>query len=145
MVDAPREVELRGAIEDFYFAYRAFTTLPDGMLAERRLGRTHHRVLYFVARNPGLTVGELLRILDITKQAAHRPIKDLVAQGLLTTTSDQADGRVRRLTVTPAGSDLEAQLSAAQMRLLDEAFASAGPGGESAWRAIMGHLRAGSR
>ena len=130
---------MRGAIEDFYFAYRAFTSLPDAMLAERGLARAHHRVLYFVVRNPGLTVGELLRILDITKQAAHRPVKDLQTQGLLVLHRDDGDGRVRRLYATAEGKDLEASLTAAQMRLLEAAFDATGA--EEPWRAAMGRLR----
>jgi DNA-binding MarR family transcriptional regulator len=77
VIDPDREVSLRRAIEELYFGYRAFTALPDKMLAERGLGRTHHRILYFVRRDPGISIGELLAVLEVTKQAIHRPIKDL--------------------------------------------------------------------
>src|SRR3546814_12664782 len=64
-----REEELRQAIEMLFFAYRDFTGEPDAILAGLGLGRAHHRVIYFVGRNPGITVSELLRILRITKQS----------------------------------------------------------------------------
>ena len=83
MLDPDREASLRRAIEELYFGYRAFTALPDKMLAQRGLGRTHHRVLYFVRRDPGISIGELLAVLEVTKQAIHRPIKDLEERGLL--------------------------------------------------------------
>ena len=63
-----REEELRQGIEMLFFAYRDFTGEPDAMLARIGLGRAHHRVVYFVGRNPGITVSELLAILKITKQ-----------------------------------------------------------------------------
>jgi DNA-binding MarR family transcriptional regulator len=94
------------------FGYRAFTPLPDKMLAQRGLGRTHHRVLYFVRRDPGISIGELLAVLEVTKQAIHRPIKDLDERGLLSVAGDLQDRRVRRLSVTPDGTQFEAQLSA---------------------------------
>ncbi|MGN5237905.1 MULTISPECIES: MarR family winged helix-turn-helix transcriptional regulator [unclassified Rhodococcus (in: high G+C Gram-positive bacteria)] len=140
--DPNREAELREAIEDFFFGYRAFTALPDRLLAERGLGRTHHRILHFVRRDDGLSIGELLDILGITKQALHRPIKDLEGQGLIAIAPDVNDRRVRRLTITDDGRTLEAELTAAQMRLLDDVFRQAGSGAETSWRAVMELLRA---
>lgn len=139
--DPNRETELRRAIEDFYFGYRSFTALPDRLLAQRGLGRTHHRVLYFVRRDDGISVGALLDVLGVTKQALHRPIRDLEAQGLIAVTADPGDRRVRRLTVTAAGRALETELVDAQMRLLDDVFRRAGDGAEASWRTIMTLLR----
>jgi len=141
VIDPDRETELRQAIEDLYFGYRAFTALPDQILAERGLGRTHHRILYFTCRDPGISVGELLSVLQITKQAAHRPIKELQAQGLLRIAAASEDRRVRRLSPTSKGIKLEARLSHAQMRLLDAAFRDQGRAAEQHWRQIMQRLR----
>lgn len=146
MVDESREGasaegRLREAIEDFFFGFRAFTALPDQMLAARRLGRTHHRILYFTRRDGSLGMGELLTVLGISKQAAHGPVKELERQGLLVSRPDPDDGRMRRLEVTQAGAALEAELSAVQMQLLDEVFAEAGPGAQDAWLAVMAALR----
>src|SRR3546814_14295944 len=76
-----REEELRQAIEMLFFAYRDFTGEPDAILAGLGLGRAHHRVIYFVGRNPGITVSELLRILRITKPRLSRVLSHLVEQG----------------------------------------------------------------
>jgi len=144
MVDPHREMVLRQAIEELYFGYRAFTALPDRILAERGLGRTHHRVLYFVRREPGICVGDLLAVLEITKQALHRPIKDLVRQGLLCAAADPRDRRVRRLSVTPAGAELEGRLTAAQMALVEHAFAGLGEAAEEHWHEVMRRLAQGA-
>ncbi len=141
MIDPDRETSLRQAIEDLYFGYREFTALPDEILAVRGLGRTHHRILYFVCRDPGISIGELLSVLRITKQAAHRPVKDLEAQGLIASTTDARDRRVRRLSPTREGVELEAQLTAAQMQLLDAAFRDSGELAELHWRQVMTRLR----
>ncbi|MCO1695624.1 MarR family transcriptional regulator [Pseudomonas aeruginosa] len=53
-------VQQQAMMEAFFFAYQAFTTKPDEMLARRGLGRVHHRVLFFIARYPGLSVKEAL-------------------------------------------------------------------------------------
>ena len=67
-----REEELRRGIELMFFAYRDFTGEADSILAEQNMGRAHHRAIYFIGRNPGITVSELLAILNITKQSLSR-------------------------------------------------------------------------
>ena len=57
-----REEDLRQGIELLFYAYRDFTGEPDAILDKYDLGRAHHRVIYFVGRNPGITVTELLEI-----------------------------------------------------------------------------------
>src|SRR3546814_5831813 len=76
-----REEELRQAMELLFFAYRDFTGEPDKILAAYGFGRAHHRVIYFVGRNPGITVSELLAILRITKQSLSRVLGQLVGEG----------------------------------------------------------------
>lgn len=138
--DPDREAELRRAVEALYFGYRAFTELPDRMLAEHGLGRTHHRILYFVRRTPGISIGELLAVLEVTKQAVHRPLKELDERGLIEIEPDLRDRRVRRLSATAAGAALEARLTDSQMRLLAEAFDGLGREAECHWREVMGRL-----
>ncbi len=142
MVDSDRETELRDAIEAFFFGFRAFTAPPDEILAARGLGRTHHRILYFVHRDPGISVGALLAILGITKQAAHGPLRELEREGLIASKRAERDGRVRELWVTASGEELEARLSGAQLELLGDAFARCGRAAEDGWRQVMGALAA---
>lgn len=145
MVDANRELELRQDVEALYFGYRAFTSLPDRILADRGLGRAHHRILYFVLRRPKISMSDLLGLLKVTKQAIHRPVRDLEALGLLTLTPDEKDKRVRRLTASPAGAALEAELTGAQTQLLEAVFAEFDPTTQAHWRAVMARLAAMDR
>lgn len=133
------------AIELFHFAFRAFTALPDAILAERGLGRLHHRVLYFVARRPGQRVSDLLATLGISKQALHAPLRQLVEEGLVIMRPAEDDGRARCLSLTADGAALEARLSAAQRQLLATVFAAQGGGAEQGWRTVMAGLAASQR
>jgi DNA-binding MarR family transcriptional regulator len=148
MVDlhAGREEELREAIELFYFAYRAFTDGPDHILEERGLGRVHHRILYFVGRNPQTTVNALLEILDVSKQALHAPLRQLVQRKLVVMQADKKDRRYKRLTLTTDGKKLEARLTGAQMKLLGAVFATTGDRAQAAWKTVMREMsqRAGN-
>lgn len=121
-----REEELRQAIEMLFFAYRDFTGGPDEMLAAINLGRAHHRVIYFVGRNPGITVSELLKILRITKQSLSRVLSHLVDEEFIVQTPGERDRRQRLLTLTQKGVDLERRLTADQRERIADAFRKAG-------------------
>lgn len=142
MVDPKRESGLRQDVEALYFGYRAFTSLPDRILAEHGLGRAHHRILYFVQREPGISIGDLLSLLNVTKQAIHRPLRDLESLGLLTVGTDEQDKRIRRLTTSAEGALLEARLTGVQTRLLQQVFADVDAETEAGWRSVMTRLAA---
>ncbi|HEY3595156.1 MAG TPA: helix-turn-helix domain-containing protein, partial [Polyangiaceae bacterium] len=72
---AARKRELDLALALMYFAFRKMIEEPDRLLELRGLGRVHHRVLFFVTRRPGLSVGELLSILAVSKQSLHEPMQ----------------------------------------------------------------------
>src|SRR5512135_950099 len=100
LASMPREKALRLAIEQFYFGYRAFTTPPDRILEQRGLGRVHHRILYFVGRNPHISVNALLGLLSVSKQALNAPLRQLVEMQLIAMDTAEHDRRVRQLTLT---------------------------------------------
>ncbi len=132
-----RDTELREAIELLFFSYRAFTRGPDQILSKRGLNRIHHRILYFVGRQPGLAVNELLSVLKISKQALHIPLRQLVSMNLIKNDKSNHDGRVKELRLTAAGKRLEERLTGTQILQLDNVFSEAGPTAENAWRKTM--------
>ena len=69
-------------MELLFFAYRDFTTECDAILASYGFGRAHHRVVYFVGRNPDISVTALLEILRITKQSLSRVLGPVGAGGV---------------------------------------------------------------
>ncbi|MDH3738942.1 MAG: MarR family transcriptional regulator, partial [Alphaproteobacteria bacterium] len=88
-----REEDLRQGIELLFYAYRDFTAEPDAILAKWGFGRAHHRVIYFVGRNPNITVTELLAILKITKQSLSRVLGALIEDGFINQRADPTDRR----------------------------------------------------
>jgi len=130
----------RQAIEQMYFAYRAFTEQPDRMLEKRGLSRVHHRILYFVGARPHTTVNDLLATLKVSKQALNAPLRQLIEMGLIANNTAAHDGRVRQLVLTKTGAQLEAQLTGTQIKQLQAAFDQAGPKAQAGWLAVMGVL-----
>jgi len=114
-------------IELLFFAYRDFVGDPDRILADYGFGRAHHRVLHFVQRCPGLTIAELLDILQITKQSLNRVLKELVEKGYIEQRTGRQDKRQRHLHTTAAGQDLALRLVRLQAKRINRALDGVGP------------------
>lgn len=138
--EAEREAELNRALEALHFAFRAVTGRPDGILAGMGLARVHHRILYFVGRAPGQSVNELVTTLGVSKQYLNRPLRQMVEDGFVAADADANDRRIKRLSLTEKGADLEFRLTSGQRRRLEAVFAEAGPEAEAAWRRVTGML-----
>ncbi len=132
-----REEDLRQGMELLYFAYRDFTTEPDAILGKYGFGRAHHRVIYFVGRNPQITVSELLSILRITKQSLSRVLGQLVRDGFVVQRKGESDRRQRLLELTPKGVELERRLSESQRKRIADAYREAGAEAVEGFRRVL--------
>jgi DNA-binding MarR family transcriptional regulator len=132
-----REEDIRQGMELLYFAYRDFTAEPDAILAEYDFGRAHHRVIYFVGRNPRINVSELLAILKITKQSLSRVLGQLVREEFIVQYEGVQDRRQRLLELTPNGVALERRLSESQRRRLADAYRDAGAEAVEGYRRVL--------
>ena len=137
-----REEQIRQAQDMLFLAWRDFSTSVDPLLEHSGLGRAHHRALHFIGRTPGMTVGDLLLVLDITKQSLARVLNTLIEQNLVLQTRGRGDRRQRLLSLTPAGAALERQLFDCQRERLVTAYREAGgpavDGFRRVLRALMG-------
>ena len=108
------EKEIRKIIELMFFSYRDFTSGPDRVLEKIKFGRAHHRVIYFVGKKNGLTIKELLSILQITKQSLSRVLNQLVKEKFIILSTGE-DKRTKKLTLSKKGQELEIKLSNIQI------------------------------
>ncbi len=141
-----REPEIRRGAELLYFGYTNFTATADATLERQGLGRAHHRALYFIAQNPGMPVGDLLKLLRITKQSLGRVLSELSERGYVETQPGLRDRRQRLLKLTAAGAALETELFEALRAKMSEAYAEAGQGSVTGfWRVLEGLIPAEQR
>lgn len=135
-----REAEVRRGIELLYFGYSSLIKQADERLAKNGFGRAHHRALYFIGRQPGLTVSELLRLLTITKQSLGRVLNDLQSGGLVEQRIGSRDRRQRLLFLTNAGKSLEAELFDLLRTRMAAAYAEAGQQAVGGFWAVLSGL-----
>ena len=132
-----REEQMRQAQDLLFFAYRDFTAAADLVLEELGLGRAHHRAIHFIGRNPGITVGDLLAILRISKQSLARVLAALIEEDYVGQSRGTSDGRQRHLVLTEAGAALERRLFERQREILATAYREAGAPAVDGFRRVM--------
>jgi DNA-binding MarR family transcriptional regulator len=132
-----REEELRLAQDMMFFAMRDMNRSADTIFAELGFGRAHHRTLHWIARRPGLKVGELLAILGITKQSLTRVLGPLIRQGYVAQVAGAQDRRQRLLTLTERGAALERRAFEAQRERLLAAYREAGGTAVEGFRRVL--------
>jgi len=132
-----RDADLREAIELLFFGYRDFTGEADAMLADYGFGRAHHRVIYFVGAQQGLSVSDLLATLKVTKQSLSRVLSQLIEEDIVEQRTDEKDRRRRLLFLTAKGRDLEAALTERQSALISKAYRSAGADAVAGFRTVL--------
>lgn len=136
MFDLKNPTSQQSAMAAFFFGYQAFTAKPDEMLARRGLSRVHHRILFFIARHPGLSVSQLLGYLGVSKQALNTPLRQLQEMHMVESVAAAEDKRKRQLALTTEGAKLEKALRREQSKLLERVLREAGEPAMQAWLAV---------
>src|SRR5512142_819996 len=84
---------LRQGLDLLFVAARDVSAKSAAALTEAGLGRAHARAMHFIARNPGLSVAELLGFLRVTKQSLNRVLNELLKNGLVERKTGMQDRR----------------------------------------------------
>lgn len=133
-----REIHpLDGALILMHFAFRGLVSQADRYLAKHELSRVHHRILYVIARADGISIGGLLEVLGVSKQALHRPMKHLLDNDYVAAQRDAAEHRVKLLRLTPKGIRMERAASDHERAAIENALGGASPSERKAWRDVM--------
>ncbi|MFZ5609249.1 MAG: MarR family winged helix-turn-helix transcriptional regulator [Pseudomonadota bacterium] len=140
-----REEELRRGVELMFFAGQVLAHAADPALENMRLGRAHQRALHFIHRRPGLTVGELLGVLRITKQSLNRVMQRLIAEALVAQRASAEDRRRRELRATDKGAALARRLESAQLACIAAAYRAAGPHAVGGFWEVLEHIKNADR
>jgi DNA-binding MarR family transcriptional regulator len=110
-----------------FFVNLSIVADVEGQLSELDFGRIHHRVMFFAAHAPGITVSELLAALRVTHQNIRIVMKQLIDRGYLIVRIDTKDRRQKRLFVSSRGRRLVESLLRTQLLRIKNAFASVDP------------------
>lgn len=129
--------ELDSALEIMHFGFRGLTVEADRYLEDFGFSRVHHRILYVVARTDGISVGELAATLGISKQALHRHLTLLTKKECIVFVRDASNHRIKNLTLSPLGGNIESQATQYERDAINNAFQGVPSNSIDDWYHIM--------
>jgi DNA-binding MarR family transcriptional regulator len=127
-------------VELVHRSIRRLMAEPQALLAEKQLGRAHHRALFYIRREDGISVGDLAARMAITTQALHKTLRDLIERRLVKSVPKPANRRYRQLTLTESGRRFEAQISGLQRALFAKVSARLGEAEIARWATVASTL-----
>jgi len=98
-----KDEQIKEFIQLLYYAYRETFSDPKDILSKKFFGPAHLRALNLIERNQGISLGELIFKLKITKQSLNRVLRDLIASKMIKQKKDENDTRKKGLYLDKEG------------------------------------------
>ena len=98
-----KDEQIKDFIQLLYYAYRETYSDPKDILSKKFFGPAHLRALNLIESNPGISLGELIYKLKITKQSINRVIRDLLKSKMIKQEKDGSDTRKKKLFLDKEG------------------------------------------
>ena len=101
-----KDEQIKEFIEKLFLSYRDTFSDSKTVLNKYSLGIAHNKVLHIVSTYKGITIGELLNKLKITKQSLNRILRDLIKIDVIKFKKDSKDTRVKHVYLSEKGEKI---------------------------------------
>ena len=98
-----KDEQIKDFIQLLFYAYRETFADPKNILKKKYFGPAHLRSLNLIERHPGISLGELMFKLKVTKQSLNRVLRDLIKSKMIKQIKDEEDTRKKNLFLDKEG------------------------------------------
>ena len=98
-----KDEQIKDFIRLLSYAHRETFSDPKKILAKKFFGSAHLRTLNLIDRYPGISLGELIVKLKVTKQSLNRVLRDLLKTKMIKQIKDENDTRKKNLFLEKEG------------------------------------------
>ncbi len=98
-----KDEQIKDFIQLLFYAYRETFSDPKEILSKKYFGPAHLRSLNLIERHPGISLGELIFKLKVTKQSLNRVLRDLINSKMIKQVKDVNDTRKKQLYLDKEG------------------------------------------
>ena len=98
-----KDEQIKDFIQLLFYAYRETFSDPKEVLSKKFFGPAHLRSLNLIERYPGISLGELIFKLKVTKQSLNRVLRDLINSKMIKQIKDKSDTRKKNLFLDKEG------------------------------------------
>ena len=119
-----KDKQIKEFIEKLFLSYRDTFADSKVVLNKYSLGIAHNKVLHILSSYQGITIGELLNKLKITKQSLNRILRDLIKIDLIKFEKDSKDTRVKHVYLNEKGEKIFEEIFFIQKKRIYKALLS---------------------
>ena len=98
-----KDEHIKDFIQLLFYAYRETFADPKKVLSKKLFGPAHLRSLNLIERHPGISFGELMFKLKVTKQSLNRVLRELINSKMIKQVKDENDTRRKNLFLDKEG------------------------------------------
>tara|TARA_Y100001970_G_scaffold293902_1_gene444431 strand:- start:4716 stop:5165 length:450 start_codon:yes stop_codon:yes gene_type:complete len=117
-----KDEQIKEFIEKLFLSYRDTFSDSKTVLNKYSLGIAHNKVLHIVSTYKGITIGELLSKLKITKQSLNRILRDLIKIDVIKFKKDSKDTRVKHVYLNEKGEKIFDEIFSKQKKRIYNAL-----------------------
>ena len=117
-----KDTQLKQLIEKLFTSYRESFSDAKKTLDKYSIGIAHHKVLHLLSMYKGITISDLLKKLNVTKQSLNRVLKDLIKLDTVFFKKDQQDTRVKHIFLNEKGEKIFNEIFSMQKKRIYNAL-----------------------
>ncbi len=117
-----KDEQIKGFIEKIFITYRDSFKDTKSVLKKYKLGIAHHKALHLISFYNGITISDLMKKLDVTKQSLNRVLNDLKKMSLLEYKKGDKDTRVKHIYLNEKGAKVYDEIFNFQKKRIHKAF-----------------------
>ncbi len=117
-----KDEQIKEFIEKLFLSYRDTFSDSKSVLDKYSLGIAHNKVLHILSTYEGITIGQLLNKLKITKQSLNRILRDLIKIDLIKYKKDAKDTRVKHIFLNEKGKKIFEEIFSKQKKRIYSAL-----------------------
>jgi len=122
-----KDEQIKDFIQLLFYAYRETFSDPQKVLSKKFFGPAHLRSLNLIERHPGISLGELMFKLKVTKQSLNRVLRDLIKANMIKQIKDENDTRKKNLFLDKEGKVFFDTVYRAQKKRIFNALKNSNP------------------
>jgi len=117
-----KDEQIKEFIEKLFLTYRDTFSDSKTILNKYSLGIAHNKVLHILSTYKGITIGELLNKLQITKQSLNRILRDLIKIDVINFKKDSKDTRIKHVYLNEKGEKIFDEIFSKQKKRIYNAL-----------------------
>ena len=117
-----KDHQLKEIVEKIFFGYRETFSDAKEILNKYNIGIAHHKAIHLLSLYKGITISELLKKLNVTKQSLNRVLKDLIKLEAVYFKKNESDTRLKHIFLSEKGYKISEEIFNIQKKRIYKAF-----------------------